>query len=71
MEKAARLYGAAAALRERLGAPLPPCDRAEYQRRLARLRATLGKQALALAWAEGRALSYDQSVQYGLGTSDS
>jgi predicted ATPase/class 3 adenylate cyclase len=55
-ERAARLLGAAEALREALGAPLPPVHRAEYQRNVAAVRAALDEQALAAAWDEGRAM---------------
>jgi predicted ATPase len=55
-ERAAQLYAAAAALREALGAPVPPADRADHERRVAAARATLGEAAFAAAWAQGRAL---------------
>jgi non-specific serine/threonine protein kinase len=55
--RAARLLGAAAALREAIGAPVPPADRARHQRDLDALRANLGETAFAAAWASGRALT--------------
>src|SRR5439155_4834964 len=55
-ERAARLLGAAEALRESLGAPLPPVHRAEYQRNVAAVRAGFDEQALAAAWDEGRVM---------------
>jgi hypothetical protein len=65
-ERAARLFGAAAALRETLGAPLPPSDRVEYERRLATLRSTLGEPAFASAWNAGRALTWQQAADDAL-----
>jgi hypothetical protein len=61
-ERAARLFGAAEALREALGAPLPPVERAHYDRSVAATRAALGEEAFAAAWAEGRALSLEQAI---------
>ena len=42
-ERAARLWGAAAALREGAGAPLPPVERADHERSVAAARATVGR----------------------------
>jgi len=55
-ERAARLLGAAAALREAIGAPLPPIDRAEHERAVAAARGALGEQGFAAAFASGREL---------------
>jgi len=59
---AARLWGAAEALREAIGAPLPPVERAPYHRAVASTRAQLGEQAFAAAWAEGRTMSPEQAL---------
>ncbi|MFE9246945.1 ATP-binding protein [Nocardiopsis sp. NPDC006938] len=53
-ERAARLLGAAAALRESAGSPLPPGERGDVERATARLRAALGERGLAAALAAGR-----------------
>jgi non-specific serine/threonine protein kinase len=65
-ERAARLFGAAEALRGVLGAPLPPGDRARYDCCVAVTRAALGEEAFAAAWAAGRALSLNQAVDHAL-----
>jgi predicted ATPase/class 3 adenylate cyclase len=65
-ERAARLSGAAEALREAVGAPLSPHERAEYHRHVAATRAALGEEAFAAAWEAGRALSLEQAVAYAL-----
>ncbi len=57
---AARLLGTAEALREALGTPLPPVDRATYERSIAATRAQLGEQSFAAAWAEGRTMTPEQ-----------
>jgi len=59
---AVRLLAAAAALRDSLGAPLPPVSRADYERSLAAARAQLGEQAFAVAWAEGRGMTWEQAL---------
>jgi tetratricopeptide (TPR) repeat protein len=62
-QPAARLFGAAEALRESVGAIVWPANRLEYHRSLAALRAQLDEEALAAAWAEGRALSMEQVIE--------
>ncbi len=61
-EQAARLLGAADTLREAIGVPLPPADRAEYERTIAAARSRLGEAAFAAAWAEGRVMTLEQAV---------
>ena len=53
-ERAARLCGEAAALREAIGAPLPPANRPTYEHTLAAARAALGDDGYAMAWAAGK-----------------
>ncbi len=57
---AARLGGAAAALREAIGAPLPPIERRHHERALAAARAQLGEAAWRAAWDAGRALPFER-----------
>jgi tetratricopeptide (TPR) repeat protein len=67
--RAARLFGAAEALREGVGAPLPPIERPACEQAIAALRATLGEEALATAWAAGRALAaeaMEPAITYAL-----
>ena len=58
----ARLLGAAEALRESLGTPLPPGERAVHDRRVAEAHARLGAAAFAAAWGAGQALSLEEAV---------
>jgi tetratricopeptide (TPR) repeat protein len=59
---AARLFGAAEAVRESAGVPLPPVQRAAYERDLAAARALLDEATFGAAWASGRALSLEQAI---------
>jgi predicted ATPase/class 3 adenylate cyclase/DNA-binding CsgD family transcriptional regulator len=59
---AAHLWGAAEALREAIGAPLPPVERVSYDRAIAATRTQLGGQTFAAAWAEGRTISPEQAL---------
>jgi tetratricopeptide (TPR) repeat protein len=61
-ERAARLLGTAAALRDEMGAPLSPTTRADHDHAADAARATLGGDAFEAAWAAGRALPLDESV---------
>ncbi len=57
--QAAQLWGAAECLRQAIGAPIPPVDRATYEHAVARIRTQLGEQDFAKAWAEGRIMSLE------------
>jgi hypothetical protein len=62
MGRAARLCGAAAALREDMGWPLPPVKRAEHERTVAAARGALGEEEFAAAWVRGHALPLEEAV---------
>jgi predicted ATPase len=68
--RAARLFGAAEALRAALGAPLPPSERADYDRGVATARAQLGEVTLAAAWTEGAAMTLEQAIANALSEDD-
>ena len=57
---AAKLWGAAESLREAIGAPIPPLERATYEFAVTAMRIQLGEEVFATAWAEGRNLTPDQ-----------
>jgi predicted ATPase/DNA-binding CsgD family transcriptional regulator len=59
-EWAAHLLGAAALLREALGVSPPPYNLANYERMVATIRAQLGEERFAAAWAEGRKMTLEQ-----------
>jgi predicted ATPase/DNA-binding NarL/FixJ family response regulator len=64
--RAARQLGAAEALRETIGAPVPPVARPDHEATMQAARATMGEGAFAAAWAAGKALSIEQAVAEAL-----
>jgi DNA-binding CsgD family transcriptional regulator len=61
-ELAARLYGMADGLQERMGAPMWPTYRAEYEQEVDRVRVLLDAETMETAWQAGRALSDEEMV---------
>ncbi len=59
---AARLLGAAAALREELGVPATPVEHARNERALAEVRAERGEMATTKLLVSGRSLSIEQAI---------
>jgi predicted ATPase/DNA-binding CsgD family transcriptional regulator len=59
---AAQLWGAAEASRERMGAPLPPVERATYKERVAAARNSIGKRIFSAYWAQGRTMTPAQAL---------
>jgi non-specific serine/threonine protein kinase len=64
--RAARLFGAEAGLREASGSREFPFWRAIMEMDATTARAASGDRAFAAAWAEGRAMTLEQAVAYGL-----
>jgi predicted ATPase/DNA-binding CsgD family transcriptional regulator len=54
---AAQLWGAAEALRDAFGVPIPLVQRADYERSVSAARVHLGERAFAAAWAQGRSMT--------------
>ena len=61
-ERAARLFGAADALRETTGTPLSPSEAVVYEQAVERASASLGDAAFAAARAAGRALPLEEAI---------
>jgi hypothetical protein len=61
-DAAARLYGAAAALRERAHALILPYDSAGYDRTVAEVRTALGEEAFTAAWEAGRSTPLEHLI---------
>ncbi|MFY9768150.1 MAG: LuxR C-terminal-related transcriptional regulator, partial [Mycobacterium sp.] len=62
--EAARLFGAAEAIRLRIGAVRFKIYDAGYEASVASLRDTLGENGFDSAWAEGAALSTEEAIAY-------
>jgi predicted ATPase/DNA-binding SARP family transcriptional activator len=65
-ETAALLLGASEALRERVGANVPPCDAPDYERAVAEARTRLSREAFEAAWKAGRELESTDATELGL-----
>jgi predicted ATPase/serine/threonine protein kinase len=65
-EQALRLAGAAAALRQRVGAPLIPAEQASLERNLEPARKMLTNSAGLGAWSSGWEMSLEEAVQEAL-----
>jgi tetratricopeptide (TPR) repeat protein len=70
-ERAARIFGAAGELRAAMGYPVPLVHRVEHERSVAAIRAALGEEVFAAAWAEGRAMPLEESVALAIDTAPS
>ena len=57
---AVRLWASADALREAIGAPLQPIERADYEQAVAAVRDQLGESAFAAAWTQGYTMTVEQ-----------
>ena len=66
--RAAKLWGAAEALRERMGMSLSYLDltASGYEQDLASVRSELDETSFEAAWAEGRAMSPEEATEYAL-----
>ena len=59
---AAQLWGAAEALRDVFGVPMPLVQRADYERSVSAARVHLGERAFASSWAQGRSMTPEQAL---------
>ena len=65
--RAAKLFGAAEALREKAKSPMTDNERVEYEQSVARLRATIVPEAEFKAlWAEGKSMMMEQAIEFAL-----
>lgn len=64
--RAARLYGAAEALRQRVGSAIEPDVRVLIEPHLSAICAQLDQVAFQAAWAEGQAMTLEQAITYGI-----
>jgi non-specific serine/threonine protein kinase len=66
--RSARLWGAAEALRESIGAPISPVERFYFAPLTAAAKSELGEAAWEAELAEGRTMTPEQAVEYALST---
>ena len=64
--RAARLFGVAEALRDRINIPMTAQERREYDRNIEELRSGMDEEVFGSNWAEGRAMSMDQAIRFAL-----
>jgi predicted ATPase/DNA-binding XRE family transcriptional regulator len=65
-ERAARLFGAAAALRSRMGTPILPANERLYQRQVTLTQDALGEERWSMLWEEGQAMTRERALAYAL-----
>jgi len=65
-EKALKLASFADALRESIGAPLPPSEQARVDRMIAPARTALPESAVTVEWETGRSLALEQAIEIAL-----
>jgi predicted ATPase/class 3 adenylate cyclase len=65
-ERTARLLGAEEALRQTIGAPLPPSEHHGREQTLQLAHEHLGEELFAAAWADGYAMKLEDAIAYAL-----
>ncbi len=68
--RSARVFGAVAAIRDGIGAPIPRADRDAYERTLAVLRASLGDDTYNMMWMAGSTMSLEQAIEEVAGSGE-
>jgi hypothetical protein len=66
IDRSANLLGAAAALRQAIGAPLAAADRVDRDKSVSALREVAGEAPFERAWSEGAALTLRQALACAL-----
>ncbi len=66
-EMAAKLFGAAESLRDAIHYPMPPSERADYDRSVASVRSALGGDRFEKEWIEGRNTSVEKAIELAMG----
>ena len=67
-QRAAHLFGAAEALRQKIDIPMTAMERVEYEGEIADLKAGMDEKVFSISWSEGREMMMEQAVE--LATSD-
>jgi hypothetical protein len=66
LERAARLLGAAEALREKINIQMSPAEQVEYGAQVAKLRLALDASRCTSLWNEGSKMTMDQAIQFAV-----
>ena len=56
--------------RERINIAMTPPEQVEYEREVADLKENVGQNEFASCWAEGRAMTMEQTIEFALETAD-
>jgi non-specific serine/threonine protein kinase len=65
--RGARLFGAAAAFRQKENCPIPPVDKPAVDKGVSAARRRLGESAFGVAWDSGEAMSLKTAIDYAAG----
>jgi tetratricopeptide (TPR) repeat protein len=65
-ERSAKLFGAAETLREKINIAMTPQERMEYDREITDLRTNMDEKAFSSHWADGRAMTMEQAIEFAL-----
>jgi predicted ATPase/class 3 adenylate cyclase len=68
-DRAVRLFGVAAKMREDISIPVPASERVRHELYVAKTRAEFDEDVWQPAWEEGRAMGLEQAMAYALGES--
>ncbi len=71
LERAARLLGAAQALRDKIHIQMSPAEQVEYDKEVTNLRGALDELRFTTLWNEGRSMTTDRTIQFALETAPS
>lgn len=66
VQRAAKIWGAAEALNEKMGLVAAPGDRRRTDALIAEARSRINSKTFAAAWAEGRELSLDEAIELAM-----
>ena len=62
-DRAARMFGLAASIREEISNPIRPSSRSRYEQSVEIVKISLGRERFEQAWAEGECLPIEQALQ--------
>jgi tetratricopeptide (TPR) repeat protein len=63
VERAAKLFGAAEALREKIKIPMSEVEQIEYDRETTDLKANMGEKEFTSLWTEGKSMTMEQAIE--------